>query len=85
MLVLKWIPRPPRHHSSRAAADLIAVDAARSVVGRDALAEALVAWLTDDDARRQAAESAFGYIHKHLGAARRTAAVLFELLRSPNA
>ena len=75
----------PRHHSSRAAADLIAVDAARSVVGRDTLAEALVAWLTDDDARRQAAESAFGYIHKHLGAARRTAAVLFELLRSPNA
>jgi hypothetical protein len=55
------------------------------VVGRDALAEALVAWLTDDGARRQAAESAFGYIHKHLGAARRTAAVLFELLRSPNA
>ncbi len=75
----------PRHHSSRAAADLMAVDAARSVVGRDALVEGLLTWLTEDGPRQQAAESAFGYIHAHLGAASRTAAVLFELLPSPSA
>ena len=72
----------PRHHSSRAAADLMVVDAARSVVGRDALAEALVAWLTDDGAHDYAARRAFGYVQRHMGAAGRTADVLSELLRS---
>ena len=75
----------PRHHSVRAAADLMAAGAARSVEGRDVLAEAVLSWLTDDDLRDHAAECAFGYIHCHLGAASRTAAVLSELLRSTSA
>ena len=75
----------PRHHGSRAAVDLIGADAARSVVGRDALAEGLLAWLTEDGPREHAAQCAFGYIQRHEGAANRTAAVLFELLRSPSA
>ena len=75
----------PRHHSSRAAAELMAAGAARSVDGRDILAEVLLTWLTDDGLREHAAECAFGYIQGHLGAASRTAAVLSELLRSPSA
>ncbi len=75
----------PRHHGSRAAADLIVAGAARSVEGRDTLGEALLTWLTDDGLRDRAAECAFGYIQDHLGAASRTAAVLHELLRSPSA
>ena len=74
----------PRHYSSRAAADLMAADAARSVRDSDALAKALLMWLTDDGMHDHAAERAFGYIQAHLGAAGRTAAVLLELLRSPS-
>ena len=73
----------PRHHSSRAAAELMAAGAARSVGSRDTLAAALLTWLTDDGLRDHAADCAFGYIHAHLGAAARTAAVLLEILRSP--
>jgi 3-deoxy-D-manno-octulosonic-acid transferase len=72
----------PRHHSVRAGADLTAVGAARSVEGQDALAEAMLTWLTEDGPREQAAERAFGYIQGHLGAASRTATVLSEFLRS---
>ena len=75
----------PRHHGSRAAADLMAADAARSVVSRDTLVEALLTWLTDAGPREHAAECAFGYIQGHLGAASRTAAVLSELLQPPSA
>jgi 3-deoxy-D-manno-octulosonic-acid transferase len=74
----------PRHHSVRAGADLTAVGAARSVEGQDALAEAMLTWLTQDGLREQAAERAFAYIEGHLGAASRTATVLSDLLRSTN-
>jgi len=75
----------PRHQSVKAAADLLASGAARSVEGRDLLAEALLTWLTDDGQRDHAAARAFGYIQAHLGAASRTAAVLSELLRPTSA
>ncbi len=72
----------PRHQSVRAATDLLEADAARSVQGRDTLAEALLTWLTDDGAHDYAARRAFGYVQRHMGAAGRTADVLSELLRS---
>jgi len=75
----------PRHHSVRVGADLMAAGAAISVEGQNALAEALLTWLTEGDRREQAADRAFGYIQAHLGAANRTAAVLSELLRSTSA
>jgi 3-deoxy-D-manno-octulosonic-acid transferase len=75
----------PRHHSASAAADLIAAGGARSIEGRNVMAEALLTWLTDDAKRDHAAQEAFGYIQAHLGAASRTAAALLKVLPSPSA
>ncbi len=73
----------PRHANARAAGELLAANAAISVGGRAELAAALTAWLTDPADRRGTGERAFGYIHRHLGAAARTARLIDEMLTHP--
>ncbi len=70
----------PRRGNTRAAGDLLAACAARDVHDDVGMAEALHAWMGDAAARDYAAARAFGYIHAHLGAADRTAALLDEIL-----
>ena len=55
------------------------------LAGADALASVLADWLTDPPARDYAGRCAFGYIERHLGAADRIAALLQELLDTPQA
>lgn len=70
----------PRHHNSRAAAEMIATGAA--VAARDAaeLGEALARWLASEEAWSYAHRRALNYISMHRGAAERTAALLVEML-----
>jgi 3-deoxy-D-manno-octulosonic-acid transferase len=70
----------PRHGNARAAADLVACGGGRAVADPAELAEALAEWLGASGGAEWAGERAFGYIHGHLGAADRTAALLDELL-----
>jgi 3-deoxy-D-manno-octulosonic-acid transferase len=70
----------PRASNARAAGELSATGAAREVRDTPRLAEAVREWTRDAAARAYAARAACGYIHAHLGAAERTAALLDELL-----
>jgi 3-deoxy-D-manno-octulosonic-acid transferase len=70
----------PGRWNAGAAGDLLQAGAAREVRDSAGIAEALRIWLGDAVARDHAATRAFGYIHAHLGAADRTAALLDELL-----
>ncbi|HSW29412.1 MAG TPA: glycosyltransferase N-terminal domain-containing protein [Longimicrobiales bacterium] len=70
----------PGRGNARAAGDLLAAGAARDVRDGTSMAEALESWFGDAAARGHAAARAFGYIHAHLGAADRTAALLDEVL-----
>jgi len=70
----------PRHANARAAGDLVACGGARETTDAGDLAEVFSTWLTSDEAHDYAARRAFGYIDGHLGAARRTAALLDQLM-----
>ncbi|MHB1194542.1 MAG: 3-deoxy-D-manno-octulosonic acid transferase [Longimicrobiales bacterium] len=70
----------PGRRGARAAGDLLAAGAARDVHDDAGMAEALATWMGDAAARGYAAARALGYIHAHLGAADRTAALLDEFL-----
>jgi 3-deoxy-D-manno-octulosonic-acid transferase len=70
----------PRRGNARAAGDLVGAGAAREVQDASGMADSLGEWVRDAAARGYAAARAFGYIHAHLGAADRTAALLDELL-----
>jgi 3-deoxy-D-manno-octulosonic-acid transferase len=70
----------PRHHNAVAAADLLARGGAAEVPDVTAMADVLSRWLTDADARAEAADASAGYITAHLGAAERSARRLLELL-----
>jgi 3-deoxy-D-manno-octulosonic-acid transferase len=70
----------PRHHNARAAADLITAGGAMEVADARALAAALGGWLSDASALDYAATRAYDYIDAHLGAAKRTAQILDDLL-----
>jgi len=70
----------PRHANARAAGDLMACGGAREARDAEALALILAEWLSAHEARDYAAQRAFGYIDGHLGAARRTAALLDDLM-----
>lgn len=66
----------PRHANARAAGELLEAGGAREAADASALADALGTWLAEPDVRGYAGIRAFGYIHAHLGAADRTAALL---------
>ncbi len=70
----------PRHHNARAASDLLDARAAVEVTDAETLATVVEEWLGDEAALHYAADRAYDYIHAHLGAADRTAAILTELL-----
>lgn len=70
----------PGRGRAGAAGDLLAAGAAREVQDASAMVEALEEWLLDAPARDYAGRAAFGYIHAHMGAADRTAALLDALL-----
>ncbi len=71
----------PLHANARAAGELLATKGAREVHDARGLADTLLGWLGDEEARHYAATRAFGYIDGHLGAAARTAGLLDEILR----
>lgn len=73
----------PRHANARAASDLLAAGGAREATDARGLGDELAALLADEAARDYAAGRAFGYIDAHLGAARRTAALLDALMTAP--
>ena len=66
----------PKHHSQRAAQDLIDAGGAKVVVDSTALAAALKAWTAPGGQGHEAGANARRYIEAHLGAARRTAEAL---------
>lgn len=66
----------PGHAHVRAAGELLAAGGAREVRGPGDLADVLASWLGEGADHDYAAHQAFGYIHGHLGAAERTAALL---------
>lgn len=70
----------PRHHNAIAAADLVARGGAAEVPDASTMADVLRRWLTDADARAEAADAAAGYITAHRGAAERSARRLLELI-----
>jgi 3-deoxy-D-manno-octulosonic-acid transferase len=70
----------PRHGNARAAGRLLAQEGAKEVGDSAALAEVLSFWLGDESARRYSGERAYAYIEQHMGAARRSAAHLDDLL-----
>jgi 3-deoxy-D-manno-octulosonic-acid transferase len=70
----------PGHANARAAGDLIRRGGAVEVAGTDELARTLVDWFEAPERRRASGERAAGYIREHLGAARRSARILTELL-----
>jgi 3-deoxy-D-manno-octulosonic-acid transferase len=72
----------PRHANAPAAADLLAVGAARVVDDATSLATAVGAWLAPGGGA-SAARAARGYIEAHLGAAERSARALARLLPDP--
>ena len=72
----------PRRWNTRAAGDLLVSGAAREVQDAAGMAGVLGEWVSDAAARAYAGRAARGYIHAHLGAADRTAALLDELLPS---
>jgi 3-deoxy-D-manno-octulosonic-acid transferase len=75
----------PIHGSSRAAADLLALGAARVAKHPNDTVEALSLWLDDDAARRSAGEAGRRYIAAHLGASERTAELISRLIPSTSA
>jgi len=70
----------PRHANARAAADLLGAGGAQEVADAPALRDVLEGWLDDARARDYAGDRAFGYIDAHLGAARRTALLVREMM-----
>ncbi len=72
----------PAHHNARAAGDLLACGGAALVDDAAALGRILHEWLAGEVAGDYVGTRAFDYIHGHLGAAERTASLLFELLRT---
>jgi 3-deoxy-D-manno-octulosonic-acid transferase len=70
----------PSYGRSVPAAQLIEAGAATSVESAEGLAEALIVWCDDAQANHDAATRAQGYIQSHLGAAKRTADALADLL-----
>lgn len=70
----------PRHESARAAAHLMELGAGLAVADVVSLEVALRDWLIGPERRSRAKERALEYIGTHLGAARRTARVLDDLL-----
>ncbi len=72
----------PHHTGSRAAGELLDHGGARSVQDADELADLLETWLRDAAARERAGKAARSYVERHRGAARRSAALLAELLDS---
>jgi len=69
------------HHASRDARLLLDVDAALSTSDGEQLEHALEHWLTDDDSRRSAGNSAKAVVHRGLGAAERSWQLVESLLR----
>ena len=71
----------PLHHASRDARLLLDADAALSAATDDELVRALDHWLTDSAARRTAGDAARAVVHRGLGAAERSWALVEGLLR----
>jgi len=72
----------PRHQNARAAADLVEAGGAKIAADSDELADVLLEWLRDPEARKGWGRAAGDYISKHRGAARRTAEHLADLMKS---
>jgi len=70
----------PRHHASRDARLLLDADAALSAATEVELERALDRWLTAPAARRSAGDSAKAVVHRGLGAAERSWALVEGLL-----
>jgi 3-deoxy-D-manno-octulosonic-acid transferase len=70
----------PRHHSSRAAGELLGLGAARAVANVGDARAVLHAWLADASAGATAGGAGHGYIEAHRGAAGRTADLLAGLI-----
>lgn len=73
----------PRHHNTRAAADLAEAGGAKIAADPSELAGVLLHWLRDDESREQGGRAAAGYIQRHRGAADRTAVHLEEIIHRP--
>lgn len=73
----------PKHSNARAAGDLLRSGGAKLAANADDLTEILTGWLADPRLRDRAGTLARDYIESHLGAARRTAEHLDELLTRP--
>ncbi len=70
----------PRHHNTRAAADLIRAGGAKLAANNPELADSFARWLRDPRERDDTGRRARQYIEGHLGAADRTAQQLEHLL-----
>jgi 3-deoxy-D-manno-octulosonic-acid transferase len=70
----------PRHDGSRDAGLLIDEDAAVSVADADSLLSAMERWLDSSAERSAAGEAALRVVHRGLGAAEKSYAMVRELL-----
>ena len=70
----------PNHQNAREAAELMECGGGREVRDGEALERALDLWLGDPEARRSAGAAAAAYVEGNLGAGRRNAELVLELL-----